>query len=419
MLRAQGGGEKEGGMRTTAQILRDYRGPALFSFGFRPFFLLAALWSALAVPLWVLSYLGIADPAGALLTRDWHVHEMLFGYAGGIIVGYMIVAGANWTGHYPVAGRPVMALVALWLAGRAAMVVQPLLGPVCDVIDAVFLSLFAAIMWREQLAASNWRSLPPCLVVSALALADIAFHLGLPGAERAGLALVIFLIAMMGGRLVPSFTRNWFARNRILPEPAPQGPRDRVAMALTGAGLGLWVLWPEARAVGPVLVAGGLGLLVRLAGWRGWVAWREPMVVILHLAYLWCALGLLALGGAVLWPGGLSPSVALHALTAGGIGTMTLAMMTRTSRSHTGHERIADPATRLIYALVTLAALGRVAAPLLPGLYAGLLVASTLCWSAAFAGFALAYGPMLSKPMQKPRRAAKPQPDAEARPKGP
>ena len=392
-------------MRTTAQILRDYRGPALFSFGFRSFFLLAAVWSALAVPLWLLAFLGDSP---VTLTRDWHVHEMLFGYAGAVVVGYMTVAGANWTGHFPVAGRPVMALAALWLAGRAAMLAQPVLGPMAAAIEASFLALFAAALWREQLAAANWRSVPPCIVISLLALANIGFHLGWPWAERAGLALIVFMIAMMGGRLVPSFTRNWFARHKILPEPAPQGLPDRIALTLTGAGLALWVLVPDTRAAGALLIAGGAGLVLRLLRWRGWAAAGEAMVAILHLGYLWCGAGLALLGASVLWPDAVTQSAALHALAAGGIGTMTLAMTTRTSRSHTGRAREADGATRILYASVTLAALARVLASLVPDFYSGLLVLSALCWSLAFALFALAYGPMLAGPVQKSRRPGRP-----------
>ena len=394
-------------MRTTAQILRDYRGPALFSFGFRPFFLLAALWAVLAVPPWIAAYLGHGGPVLAdVFTRDWHAHEMLFGYTGAVVVGYMTVAGANWTGHFPVAGRPVVVLVALWLAGRVAMLAQPVLGPIAAVIEAAFLAVFAAALWREQLAASNWRSVPPCIVLTLLALANIGFHFGLPQAERAAIALITFMIAMMGGRLVPSFTRNWFARNRILPEPASQGLPDRIALALTGAGLALWVLWPEARIGAPVLILGGTGLVWRLLRWRGWAAAREGMVVILHLGYLWSAAGLVLLGAAVLWPRLVPQTAALHALTAGGIGTMTLAMMTRTSLSHTGRPREADRTTLALYALIVIAALARVLAGFVPE--AWLLILSSLSWSLAFGLFVLAYGPILSRPMQKARRARKP-----------
>ncbi len=389
-------------MRTTAQILRDYRGPALFSFGFRPFFLLAGILALLAVPAWLAAYLGHGPAA---LSRDWHVHEMLFGYAGAVIAGYMIVAGANWTGHYPVAGRPVAALAALWLAGRAGM----LLGGWAEAVDAAFLPLFAALLWREQLAASNWRSLAPCLVISGLALADLGFHLRGPWpelgllAERAAIALVTFLIALMGGRLVPSFTRNWLARHRITPEPAPQSGLDRAVLVLAGAGLALWVAAPEAALGGVLLLAGGAGLLLRLSRWRGWAARREGMVAILHLGYGWCGLGVAALGAGVLWPARIPPAAALHALTAGAIGVMTLAMMTRTARSHTGRAREADAPTLLLYALVNLAALTRVAAPLTP-VPAGLLLVSAGVWVAGFALFVAVYGPILAGPAQQARK---------------
>jgi uncharacterized protein involved in response to NO len=138
-------------MKTTAQILRDYRGPALFSFGFRPFFLLASIWAALSVPLWLLSYLAAGDTAAAIFTRDWHVHEMLFGYLAAVIVGYMTIAGANWTGHYPVAGRPIVVLVAIWIAGRAAMLAYPMLGLAAAIVDSAFLVLFSLALWRELL----------------------------------------------------------------------------------------------------------------------------------------------------------------------------------------------------------------------------------------------------------------------------
>lgn len=402
-------------MRTTAQILRDYKGPALFSFGFRPFFLLAGIWGALAVPLWVLPWLGWA-PEGldAIFSRDWHVHEMLFGYTGAVITGYMIVAGANWTGHYPVAGRPVMALVGLWLAGRVAMLLAPAVSPMAEVVEAVFLPLFALILWREQLAARNWRSLPPCLVITLLALADIGFHLrgaspalGL-GTERAAIALITFLIALMGGRLVPSFTRNWFARHRIRPEPAPQSRFDQVVLALTGVGLALWVLAPDWWPAGVLLIGGGFGLLIRLLRWRGWVAAREGMVLILHLGYLWCGLGVGLLGAAILWPALVPYSLAVHALTAGAIGVMTLAVMTRTARSHTGRDRHADAPVLVIYALANLAALLRVLAPLLAGAYFGIVGLSALAWALGFGLFAVTHALILMRPMQRKKRPNRP-----------
>lgn len=394
-------------MRTTAQILRDYRGPALFSFGFRPFFLLAAIWAALALPLWMLTLLGSDGALASSITRDWHVHEMLFGYTGAVIAGYMIVAGANWTGHYPVAGWPVALFAMLWIVGRAAMLMSAYLGFVALALDSAFLILFALVLWREQLAASNWRSLAPCIIISLLAIANVGFHARTAApeigavSERLALGLITFLIVLMGGRLVPSFTRNWMAQHKIKPEPPPPDRFDRVAVGVTGGAILLWVLLPSASITGIVLVAAGSAILARLWRWRGWVVAREAMVLILHLGYFWCAFGLAMLGASILAPASVPGTAAIHALTAGAIGVMTLAMMTRTSRSHTGRERRADIATLVIYALANIAAATRVAAPFAIPVHMELLNLSAACWSLAFGLFVLVYGPMLIRPWRR------------------
>lgn len=393
-------------VKTTAQILRDYRGPALFSFGFRSFFLFGAIGSALAVPLWLVALFAGSDTLAATITREWHAHEMLFGYAGAVIAGYMTLVGANWTGRFPVAGRPIVALLLLWLAGRAAMLASSAY-PVLAVIDAAFLVLLALALWREQLAAPNWRGVAPCIIVSLLACADVMVHLrpldqSLAAAgERMGIALIVFLIAMMGGRLVPSFTRNWMARRRIKPEPAPQDRFDRFVLAAVAAALLLWVLLPSSIIAAVLLLLGGAGALARLARWRGWVAAREPLVWILHAGYAWVGFGLFLLGLSVLLPEHLPVTASLHALTTGAIGVMTLGMMARTARSHTGREREADGVTLTIFLLVNAAAAVRVAAPLAMASQLELLALSAICWSAAFALFAIRYGPMLSSPWKR------------------
>lgn len=393
-------------VKTTAQILRDYRGPALFSFGFRPFFLFGALWSAATIPLWILALFAGSDFLSAAITREWHVHEMLFGYAGAVIVGYMTVAGANWTGRFPVAGRPIVALLALWLAGRAAMLVSHAF-PLLAAVDAAFLILFGLALWREQLAARNWRSLAPCVVISLLAGADVLVHLRpldyelAAAGERAGIALILFLIAMMGGRLVPSFTRNWMAQRKIVPEPPPFGRFDVFATGAVALSLFSWLLLPTAIVTAILLLAAGAVTAVRMLRWRGWVAAREPLVWVLHTGYAWLAAGLLLLGGSILLPERLPHTAAIHALTAGAIGVMTLAMMTRTSRSHTGRAREADEVTLVIYLLVNAAAVLRVAAPLLIDWHLELLALSATCWALAFLLFVLRYGPMLLAPWQR------------------
>jgi len=387
--------------RTTAQIIRAYRGPALFSFGFRPFFLLAGGFAALAIPLWIGALLGGGGLAGAL-ARDWHVHEMLYGYTAAVIIGYMIIAGANWTGHYPVAGLPVMLLAGLWLAGRAAML---LAGPdkiAAMAIDAAFLPLFAAALWREQIAARNRRNLVPCVVVALLAMANIAFHLrGIwpdlgPASERMALGVIALLIVVMGGRLVPSFTRNWLVQRRSGREPIPYGRFDLTVALVTAGALALWQWFPYARGTGLCLMLAGGANLVRMIRWRGWETWREPLVWSLHLGYLWLAFGFFLLG-ASLWFGTAIPATAaIHALAAGGIGVMTLAMMMRTTLSHTGRVRRGGVMTLIALLLINGAALLRIAAPFAPVFVAELLIASTVLWSGAFLIFTVVYGPMLA-----------------------
>lgn len=396
--------------KTTAQILREYRGHPLWSFGFRSFFLFAAIFAALAVPLWLLAFLGLgAARATEIFSRDWHVHEMLFGYAAAVIVGYMTVAGANWTGKYPVAGRPIIFLLLLWLAGRLAMLALPWIGPFsAAVMDGAFLLLFALALLREQFAASNWRSLPPAVIVSALALANICWHVGsyypvlTPYVERASIALISFLIALMGGRLVPSFTANYLMLNKITPPPAPPGRFDRLLLALSAVGLIDWVAQGDARWAGVPLLLAGIGHMVRLARWRGHKVAHDAMLIVLHAGYFWVALGLALLGASMLWPDGIAQSGAVHALTSGGIGVMTLGLMTRTSRSHTGRPRRADKATIAIYVAVNLATMLRVAAPFAmqfgPSHYGHLLGASAILWTIGFGLFVISYGPMLCGP---------------------
>ena len=284
---------------STAAARRAYRGPALFSFGFRPFYLLGALWSALVVPLWLWSYL--AGGPG-MLTRDWHVHEMLFGFLAAIVAGFLTTAVPNWTGRMPIIGAPLAQLVGLWLAGRVAMLFQANLGAAAvGVIDSLFLLVFASVLWREVLAGRNWRNLPVCGLVSALALGNIAFHLhGVSWAsglgERLALGVATLLIALIGGRITPSFTRNWLKARGLAAQPAVFGLIDRAALALTGLAALAWVAFPDALFTGVLLALSGLAHLVRLARWRGWAARREPLVWILHLGYGWLGLALLLLG---------------------------------------------------------------------------------------------------------------------------
>lgn len=387
----------------TAAAIRAHRGPAVFSVGLRPFFLFSALWAAIAAPLWLYAFLG-GGPVGL----SWHVHEMLFGYTGGIVVGFLLTAVPNWTGRLPVVGTPLALLFGLWLAGRAAMLAMALNADLATavwplIIDSLFLFAMAGVIWREVLAGQNWRNVPVAVMVTLFALANAGFHLeaGAGGVDnlstRLGLAVVTLLIAVIGGRVTPSFTRNWQIK-RGGPLPAVVGRFDIVTLMVTATGLIGWSVAPTHPATGALLLAAGGLNLVRLARWRGDATLAEPLVWILHLGYLWLAVGLFLTGWSVAAPGLVPPSAGVHALTAGAIGVMTLAVMTRASRGHTGRPLTAGKIEILIYVLINLAALTRVTGGLLPSVYQPLLMVSTGLWSAAFLAFAIGYGPMLLTP---------------------
>lgn len=388
-------------MATTAQSIRRHSGPPLFSFGFRPFFLFSAVWAAVAVPVWVASMTLGDGTVGGMDGRLWHIHEMLFGYLAGVIAGFLLTAVPNWTGRLPVTGVKLAGLFALWAAGRAAGFLPASLSVLAAVIDSAFLVVFAGLVWREVLAAKNRRNLPVCLLVSALAVANIAFHLrdqaplfG-PGGERAAVAVVTGLIALIGGRVTPSFTQNWTQAHGLSRHPTPFNRFDAIVLALTGLALVSWVAAPLSPLVGAGLVVAGAANLVRLARWRGWLARREPLIWILHLGYAWLGAGLILLGLAALAPDAVPFTAGVHALTTGAMGAETLAMMTRATRGHTGRPRVADRSTTALYLLILSAALVRVSAPFLPDWTVALLAVSAALWALAFAGFVAAYGPML------------------------
>ena len=387
-------------MGATRDAIRAYQGPPIFSWGFRPFFLLSAIWAALAVPIWLAVFFHGGRIGGAD-GLQWHIHEMLFGYVGGVVAGFLLTAVPNWTGRLPVTGRALIGLIILWLAGRGSGFLPASLWPAALVLDGAFLVVFAGVVCREVLAASNRRNLPVAALVTVLAVANLAFHArplwpdAVAVSERAAVATLTVLIALIGGRIVPSFTQNWTLARGMVARPAPFGRFDQATLALTVIALLLWVTDPWSPVAGGPLMLSGALHLVRLLRWRGWLTWRESMVWSLHGAYAWLPVGLFILGGAALAPAIFPFSAGIHALTAGAMGVMTLAVMTRASRGHTGRPRAADTATTAIYVLVILAAATRVAAPFLAEATSVLLMVSSAMWVFAFAGFALVYGPML------------------------
>jgi len=297
-----------------------------------------------------------------------------------------------------------MGLFGLWVIGRIAMLLQARLGVLAAVLDSLFLVVFAAVIWREVLTGRNWRNLPVCAIVTVFAAANVGLHLRAQHpdlasvCERLALGAPAMLIAVIGGRVVPSFTLNWLAQSKAAATPAPRGWFDQAVLAITGLAFAVWIALPESRAAGVLLVAAGPANLARLARWRGLATGREALVWILHAGYFWLSAALLLIGLSVLVPSVVPSSSGVHALTAGAFGVMTLAMMTRASLGHLGRPRTADRKTLLIYLAVNAAALVRVLAPMLASLQPVLLGVSAALWCLAFVGFAGAYGPMLLSP---------------------
>ena len=381
----------------------SYQGPAFLSYGFRPFFLCAALFAGVAVPAWVLILSGTSDSSLLSAARDWHVHEMLFGFLPAVITGFLLTAIPNWTERPPLRGTPLLLLVTLWLAGRLAIAMPwptPLLSAV---VDGAFLVLLAVIVWREIATGKAWDRSPIGVLISLYAGANILFHLlALSGAEtnlpeRMALSLMMMLLALIGGRVTPSFTSDYMTQQGMPEQPPPFSRFDGLSIALVAVAAVSWTVQPQAMATGWVLAAAGLTNLFRLSRWRGWVAWREPLVLILHLGYGWLVLSLLVLGGAILGLG-LQTADAVHALTTGAVGVMTLAVMTRASLGHTGRPLHAGPMTVAIYILVNLGAILRVFGPA-TGLSTNVMLGfAAVCWSGAYLLFAVIYGPLLSRP---------------------
>lgn len=383
---------------------RRYRSaPAILSYGFRPFFLAAAFYAALGIPTWLWMYREGLSAAGPFPGMAWHIHEMIFGYLGAVLAGFILTAIPNWTGRLPLSGPPLVGLVALWALGRIAsgFVAAPMAAMALDLAFPVALM---AAAWREVAAGRNWRNAPVVLLLTLFGVANGLHHLEMMGvvseglAVRLGLGIIAMLIALIGGRLVPSFTHNWLAKRANSRLPAVFGNLDKIALLVTAAALLLWVWRPELGVTGAMLILAGALLAARLMRWHGLATLGEPLLFILHLGYAWLAVSLACLGASVLIADALHASAALHALTAGAVGTMTLAVMTRATLGHTGRALEADGWTVAIYAAVTVGAVLRVAAPLLPSLYLNLLLLGGAAWSLAFVLFILRYGPMLWKP---------------------
>jgi uncharacterized protein involved in response to NO len=380
--------------------LKPYGGPALFSYGFRPFFLFGALYAGIAVLVWLPFFTDELRLLTSFSPRDWHVHEMLYGYVPAVVTGFLLTAIPNWTGRLPLQGTPLIMLLLAWAAGRVAVTFSGTIGWLpAALIDGVFLLLVAAATAREIIVGGNWSNLKVVSLIGLLAGANLAFHLEahFAGAAdystRVGLAAVVTMIAIIGGRIVPSFTRNWLARENPGRLPVSFNRFDAFVIVVNVAALATWIASPQSRSSGVLLLLAGVLHAARLVRWAGDRTLRDRLVLVLHLAYAFVPLGYLLLGLAAF---NLTPSAAgIHAWAGGAVGTMTLAVMTRASLGHTGNALIASRFTQAIYIAVLASALARIGAALAPASAVLLLHAAAGLWVLAFFGFGLAYGPTL------------------------
>ena len=364
--------------------------------GFRPFYLGAALFGMLAVPLWVALWLGAVSLPLALPALYWHAHEMLFGFVIAVIVGFLLTAGKAWTGLATPRGPVLGALVLLWLAARLAALAAP--HAVYAVLDLLFLPLIAALFVSLLLRARNHRNLPLALLLALLALANGVFHLAALGlldvaplrALHAALGLVVMIECVIAGRVVPAFTQSATPGLKLRKlhglEPA--------ALGVTALALALWVAAPPNAFTALAFTAAAALHLARQWQWQPWVTRGRPILWVLHLAYAWLPVGFALLAAAQLnW---LSASAGLHALAVGVTGGLIIGMLTRTARGHTGRTLQASRAEVLAYGLVAAAAVLRLVLPLLaPQYLAALLIAAAVAWSLAFGIYLVLFTPWL------------------------
>lgn len=393
-------------MPTTAipaalQRRRDYAGPALLAYGFRPFFLAAGIWGALAILFWVPLYTGHLTVDTGFSPLDWHVHEMLYGYVAAAVAGFLLTAIPNWTGRLPVSGWPLGALALLWIAGRFAVLSSGQIGGLAAAaIDVSFLATLGAVAAREIIAGKNWRNLRVLVVLGVLIAGNVVFHaeVMLKGAAdygiRAAIAAVIVLITLIGGRIVPSFTNNWLARNNPGRLPVPFSRFDAVTVAVSALALVAWIAAPAQSVTGALLVLAGLLQAARLSRWAGDRTLADRLVLVLHVGYAFVPIGFLLLGASML-TSAVPTSAGIHAWTAGAVGMMTLAVMTRATLGHTGQPLQASPMTQGIYALILISAVMRIVAAFTGSII--LIEVAGFLWVAGFVCFVLLYGPLLAR----------------------
>lgn len=389
-------------MTTITERMRAWRGPVILTYGFRPFFFGAGIWAFVSMLLWLFMLRGAVPLPTALDPVSWHAHEFLFGYLGAVVAGFLLTAVPTWTGRLPILGWPLGGLFALWLLGRLAILGSAMLPPLAIALtDLAFPAVLMLTIGWEIVRGSNWKNLVVLGMLGVFAIGNAVFHweavqgdysaqgLGL----RIGLGAGVMMIAVISGRIIPSFTRNWLVQRgyTVLPSP-PMQRFDKIALLVLLIALLVWVIRPEVALTGVLMIIAGSAHLVRLSRWAGHRTGVEPLVWSLHAGYAFVPLGALGLGVGILFPDTIGMAAAQHLWMAGAIGLMTLAVMTRATLGHSGQALTAGLGTQTLYLLLIASVLARVAAGWMPAQSEWLHMLAGLCWLGTFSIFILIYG---------------------------
>lgn len=372
--------------------------PPVLALGFRPFFLLAGVFAAVWLPIWLLTLHGAWTLHGALQGPAWHAHEMLFGFVAAVIAGFLLTAVRNWTSQPTPTGAPLAGLAGLWLLARLLNLWGGALPqPLVIAVDVAFLPAVALALAGPILRAKNMRNVAFPVLLLLLGFVNLMSHLGVTlgtTADQLALDIVLVIVVLITGRVVPMFTQNALGQ-----ETTKRPTLDKALLACL-VGVLIFDRVPQAEAGRGLLsfVAGAL-LVVRMVGWHSWKTWKLPILWVLHLGHAWLALGLLLRGVAIFAPSTVPASTATHALTVGAVGTLILGMMARVSLGHTGRKLEVSKPVAAAFGLLALAALVRAVVPMLDPawLLLGWTIAGVL-WTAAFAVFVGVYAPILLAP---------------------
>ena len=391
-------------MMQITDLKTEQKIPPLLRLGFRPFFLSGALFSVFAVTLWLLIYKGAISLSPLGGGYWWHIHEMIFGFGGAIIAGFLLTAVQNWTGVRGAQGNTLLALFLLWLAGRTVLLVPDLLGTtLTSIIDLAFLPTVAFVLAKPIIAIKQYRNLFFVPLLALFTVANLEMHLAIAYPETfnsvysgyAGVMLVTFLMSVMAGRVAPMFTAN----GTKTPKATPLPWLDKAANGSLAIAMFSLLLQPlvgfSAVFFGVLLIIASIFQTIRWLRWRPWITLNVPLLWSIHGAMKFICFGLFVLGLSYLIPEVPSNHV-WHLLTIGGMGGLILAMISRVSLGHTGRPLTPPKSMTLAFILISLAALVRTFGPWgLPDKALLFIDISGGLWIGAFVIFIVGYAPML------------------------